>query len=90
MSERPVEPYNTSDNPEQWALIANWEWDRAEAAEAAMERVRSITVDEIVLCVTDYYGTEERNLSHADMVENPVLVAEAVIGLLTERMEWTK
>lgn len=39
MSERPVEPHNTSENPEAWAEIAQWESDRADILREALERI---------------------------------------------------
>jgi hypothetical protein len=48
-TERPPEPNNDSENPEQWALIASWESDRADkmerernAARADVARLRDV------------------------------------------------
>jgi len=40
MSERPLEPSNSSENPEQWAQIAQWESDRADEALSQLAQLR--------------------------------------------------
>lgn len=34
MEDRPPEPCNDSENPEQWARVADWEYQRANRAES--------------------------------------------------------
>lgn len=38
--DRPMEPYCSNESPEQWAEVAQWESDRADAAEAGLNRLR--------------------------------------------------
>jgi hypothetical protein len=40
MSNRPLEPCNSNEDPEQWAEIAQWESDRADEAEAKTETLQ--------------------------------------------------
>ena len=39
--ERPMEPCCTTENPEQWAAIAEWEADRADRLWKVLKRVAS-------------------------------------------------
>lgn len=39
--DRPCEPCNSSEDPEQWAVIADWEMDRADKAEVELARLQS-------------------------------------------------
>lgn len=40
LGERPPEPYTESEDPEQWARVADWESRRAELLEAELARYR--------------------------------------------------
>ena len=37
MSRRPVEPHSTTEDPERWAEIAEWERERADTYYSALE-----------------------------------------------------
>lgn len=40
--ERPLEPWTTTESPEMWAEIAEWEAERADAAEAENRQLREM------------------------------------------------
>lgn len=42
---RPVEPYSASENPEQWAEIADWERRRANRLEAKARKYRKVLAE---------------------------------------------
>ena len=40
MNDRPLEPCNASEDPEQWAEIAQWESERADEAEEEVAKLK--------------------------------------------------
>lgn len=67
--DRPVEPANRWENPEQWAYIADWEENRADRAEAARrnEEVNDFRMDELDAVMTSV----DKWLKGEDLKNNP-------------------
>ena len=59
MSDRPVEPCCTNENPEQWAAIAEWEAERADRLLEESKRERKIT-DKYIRHLHDMQSQRDR------------------------------